>query len=141
MTETDHGELRPALRVIMMPRDTNHYGTIFGGVLLSYIDQAAFVQSRRHGRHRWVTVSIDRVDFTAPVFVGDVVLLLARTMRTGTTSVQVEIVVEAERHDGGERVLVTTAHMTMVSVSPEGRPIPFAGPPTADEPWGRKARS
>jgi len=52
-----------ALSVIMMPRDSNIYGTIFGGIILSYIDQAAFVEARRHGLHRWVTASVDRVDF------------------------------------------------------------------------------
>ncbi|MEE8246325.1 MAG: hotdog domain-containing protein, partial [Alphaproteobacteria bacterium] len=46
-----------ALRVVMLPRDTNQYGTIFGGVILSYIDQAGFIEARRHGRHRWVTAS------------------------------------------------------------------------------------
>ena len=52
-----------ALSVIMMPRDSNIYGTIFGGIILSYIDQAGFVEARRHGVHRWVTASVDRVDF------------------------------------------------------------------------------
>ncbi|MDP6541927.1 MAG: hotdog domain-containing protein, partial [Phycisphaerales bacterium] len=62
-----------ALSVIMMPRDANIYGTIFGGIILSYIDQAGFVEARRHGVHRWLTASVERVDFKKPVFVGDVV--------------------------------------------------------------------
>ena len=103
------------------------FGTIFGGVILSYIDQAAFVESRRHGLHCWVTASIDRVDFHAPVHVGDVVTLLTRTVRTGTSSVQVEVRVEAERSPTAQVVRVTEAIMTMVSVGDDGRPIPFAG--------------
>ncbi len=127
-TEQPADERRLALRVVTMPRDTNQYGTIFGGVILSYIDQAGFVEARRHGAHRWVTVAMDRVEFHAPVHLGDVVSFFTETLRTGRTSVTVEIVVEAERYAGGENVNVTRAQMTLVSVSPEGTPIPFTAP-------------
>jgi acyl-CoA thioesterase YciA len=121
---------RLALRVATLPRDTNHYGTIFGGVILSYIDQAGYVEAQRHGRHRWVTVAIDRVEFKHPVHVGDVVNLYAETTRRGTTSVNIRIEVEAERYTTGQTVAVTHASMTLVSVSADGRPIPFSSPPT-----------
>jgi len=117
-----------ALRVVMMPKDTNQYGSVFGGVILSYIDQAAFIEARRHGNHRWVTVSIDKVDFHAPVLVGDVVEFRTCTERTGRSSVGVRIVVEAERYATGDVVRVTEASMTMVSVDARLRPIPFSGP-------------
>ena len=55
-----------ALSVVMMPKDVNAYGSIFGGIILSYIDQAGFIEARKHGVHRWVTASIERVDFEAP---------------------------------------------------------------------------
>src|SRR5262245_54748514 len=87
-----------ALRVVTLPRETNQYGTIFGGVILSYMDQAGFVEARRHGVHRWVTVAIDRVEFKKPVHVGDAVSFYTSTVRTGTTSVTVRIDVEAERY-------------------------------------------
>ncbi len=119
-----------ALRIVTLPRDTNHYGTIFGGVILSYIDQAGFVEARRHGRHRWVTAAMDRVEFIAPVHLGDTVTFFSRTVRLGTKSVTVEIEVEAERHQTGEHVRVTTATLTMVSVDESGRPIPFRPAPT-----------
>lgn len=119
-----------ALRVATLPRDTNHYGTIFGGVILSYIDQAGFVEARRHGRHRWVTAAVDRVEFQAPVHVGDVVTLYTKTGRLGTKSVTVEVLVEAERYASGEVVQVTTATMTMVAVDAAGKPIAFREPPT-----------
>lgn len=122
--------LHTALRVVMMPRDANQYGSIFGGVILSYIDQAGFIEARRHGVHRWVTVTIDRVEFHSPVQVGDVVSFLTRTEETGTSSVQVRIRVEAERYSTGDIVHVTEAHMTMVSVNAACRPIPFNSPPT-----------
>ena len=74
---TDDGrmdqETMTALRIMMMPRDTNHAGTIFGGVILSHIDQAGYVEARKHGTTRWVTVALDRVEFLQPVMVGDIV--------------------------------------------------------------------
>ena len=119
-----------ALSVIMMPRDSNIYGTIFGGIILSYIDQSAFVEARRHGVHRWVTASVDRVDFKEPVYIGDVVRFITQTSKKGTSSVVVDIKVEAERFDSGDHVIVTEATLTMVSVNEHGKAIPFSGPPT-----------
>lgn len=123
-----------ALRVMTMPRDTNQYGTIFGGVILSYVDQAGFVEARRHGVHRWVTASIERVDFKAPVHLGDTVNFYASTTRTGTSSVTVLVEVEAERYATGQCIPVTAATLTMVSVDSTGKAIPFRSPPTAAEP-------
>lgn len=123
---------RLALRVVTLPKDTNQYGTIFGGVILSYIDQAGFVEARRHGVHRWVTVAVDRVEFKKPVHLGDVVGFYAQTVRAGTTSVTVRVEVEAERYLTGEVVPVTEASLTLVSVDPTGKPIPFTSPPTAN---------
>jgi acyl-CoA hydrolase len=121
------GDLRLALRVLMMPRDTNHQGTIFGGIILAHIDQAGYVEARRHGLHRWVTASIDRVDFHAPVHVGEVIECRTRTIRVGRSSVTVQVVVDAERMDGAW-ARVTEAQLTMVSVDAQGKAIPFGGP-------------
>lgn len=121
----------PALRRITSPADENHQGTVFGGVILSLIDQAGYVEARRHGLHRWVTVSIDRVDFIAPVFTGDILELGTRTERTGRSSVRVRVVVHAERWRSGESVKVTEAVLTMVAVGPDGRSIDFRSPPTS----------
>lgn len=125
---------RLALRVVTMPQDTNPLGTIFGGVILSYIDQAGFVEARHHGVHRWVTASVDRVDFTAPVLLGDIVSFYSRTTRFGTKSITVAIDVEAERFTSGQVVTVTTATLTMVAVDATGKPIPFRSPPTVQTP-------
>jgi len=124
---------RLALRVVTLPKDTNQYGTIFGGVILSYIDQAGFVEARRHGVHRWVTVAVDRVEFKQPVHLGDVVCFFAQTIRAGTSSVTVRVEVEAERYLTGEVVPVTDATLTLVSVDAAGKPIPFRSPPTANQ--------
>ena len=122
-----------ALSVMMMPRDANVYGTIFGGIILSYIDQAGFVEAKRHGIHRWVTASIERVDFTKPVYVGDVVRFKTKTLKTGRSSVLIEVTVEAERFNTHDWVVVTTAKITMISVNEEGKSIPFDSPPTVGE--------
>jgi acyl-CoA thioesterase YciA len=121
---------RTALRVVVMPRDANQYGTIFGGVILSYIDQAGFIEARRHGAHRWVTVAVDKVEFHAPVHMGDVASFLATTTGTGTSSVQVRVLVDAERYTTGDVVRVTEANMTMIAVNAAGRPSAFASSPT-----------
>lgn len=113
-----------ALRVVPMPRDTNRYGTIFGGVVLSYIDQAGAVEAQRHGDFDWVTASVSRVDFRAPVGVGDIVSFFTHTTRLGRTSLDVSVEVYAERNMSQERVHVTSAALTMVAVR-NGVPTPF----------------
>lgn len=128
-TPPPNADRRLSLRVITMPRDTNQYGTIFGGVILSYIDQAGFVEARRHGVHKWVTVAVDRVEFKQPVQVGDVVAFYTTTTRLGTSSVTVRVEVEAERYETGQTVAVTEASITLVAVDSGGKPIPFRSPP------------
>jgi len=117
-----------AMRIVTMPRETNPYGTIFGGIILSYIDQAGFVEARRHGNLDWVTAAMDKVEFHAPVFVGDIVTLVTHTTRLGRTSIDVQIEVQAERFDTHEVVHVTSAKMTMVGMC-EGKPFPFRESP------------
>jgi len=117
----------PAIRVIMMPKDTNALGTIFGGVILSYIDQAGAVEAHRHCPGRIVTVAMHEVVFHAPVYVGDLVSFWTETVRLGRTSVTVKVVVEAERgHPGGPKAKVTEAEVVFVHVGPDGRPLPVA---------------
>lgn len=114
-----------ALRALMMPADTNPYGTVFGGILLSHIDQAGFVAARRLGVHRWVTAALEKVEFVAPVRLGDTVAFYTSIQREGTTSVTVRVDVEAERFTDASVVSVTTATLTMVAVDAAGRPVPI----------------
>ena len=110
----------PAIRVLMMPRDTNAHGTIFGGVILSYIDQAGAIEARRQGLQFMVTVSMDKVAFHEPVFVGDLVSFWTETLRIGTTSITTKVVVEAIRAgDPAERVTVTEAQVVYVNLGPD----------------------
>ncbi len=134
MATSPEAQRRLALRVVTLPQDTNIYGTIFGGVILSYIDQAGFVEARTHGCHRWVTASLDRVDFHAPVHLGDVVAFYTRTQRAGTTSVTIGVEVDAERFGTGETVRVTEATITLVAIDAQGKPIPFRTAATVTPP-------
>lgn len=108
----------PAIRVTMMPRDTNAHGTIFGGVILSYIDTAGAVEAvRRTGIERFVTVAMREVVFVEPVYVGDLVTFYAEIVKIGTTSVTVRVIVEADRFAGGDNaVRVTEAEIIYVAV-------------------------
>jgi len=119
----------PAIKVIVLPKDTNALGTIFGGVILSYIDLASAVEARKAAPHRYVTKSMHEVEFHAPVFVGDIVSFFTETMRIGRTSITVKVAVEAERWGSGqgERVTVTEAEVVLVAVDEVGRPIPVLG--------------
>ena len=108
-----------AIRLTMMPRDTNAHGTIFGGVILSYIDVAGGVEAVRHTAHdRFVTVAMKEVIFHEPVFVGDLVSFYATTTRLGKTSITIKVIVEAERFGSrGQSVRVTEAEVVYVAVN------------------------
>lgn len=116
----------PAIKVLLMPKDTNALGTIFGGVILSHIDLASAVEARKVAPRRYVTRAMREVEFHEPVFVGDVVCFHTETLRVGRTSVTVKVVVEAERlaTGTGERVTVTEAEVVLVAVDESGRPRP-----------------
>jgi acyl-CoA thioesterase YciA len=108
----------PAIRITLLPRDTNSAGTIFGGVILSYIDMAGAIEAHRRTRmERFVTVAMHEVIFHKPVFVGDLVSFYAETIRIGNTSIGVRVIVEAERMGvSTERVRVTEAEVVYVAV-------------------------
>ncbi len=115
----------PAIRQVMMPRDTNAVGTIFGGVILSQIDLAAAIEAHHPHPGRVVTVSMDKVEFKAPVYVGDLVSFYTDTRRIGRTSITVHVSVWAQRRfGGGEIQYVTEAEVTMVAVDHDFQPVP-----------------
>ena len=117
--------LDPAIRVVLMPKDTNAHGTIFGGVILSYIDIAAAIEARKHTLKKIVTKAMHEVVFVAPVFVGDLVSFYTDLVRIGRTSITVKVIVEADRiSHPTRRVLVTEAEVVYVAVDENRRPIP-----------------
>ena len=114
----------PAIRITLLPRDTNSQGTIFGGVILSYIDTAGAIEAHRHTRmQRFVTVAMKEVIFHKPVFVGDLVSFYAETVRVGTTSITVRVIVEVERFGKEESVRVTEAEVVYVAVNENGQKV------------------
>src|SRR5688572_24102729 len=116
----------PAIRIALLPRDTNPQGTVFGGIILSYIDMAGAIEAHRHtGMPRFVTVAMREVIFHKPVFVGDLVSFYAETIRVGTTSITVRVIVEVERLGKSERVRVTEAEVIYVAVNEKGDKIPI----------------
>jgi acyl-CoA thioesterase YciA len=108
----------PAIRITLLPRDTNSAGTIFGGVILSYIDMAGAIEAHRHTRMpRFVTVAMREVIFHKPVFVGDLVSFYAETVNVGKTSITIRVIVETERVGSTTEVLrVTEAEVVYVAV-------------------------
>jgi acyl-CoA thioesterase YciA len=119
---------QPSIRVVMMPRDTNPFGTIFGGVILSHIDVAAALEVHRYHPGRVVTVAMNQIVFKQPVFVGDLVSFFTETVRIGTTSVTAKVSVWAQRSRNQEFVYVTEALVTMVAVDDQFRKIPIQKP-------------
>ncbi len=113
-----------AIRVLMMPRDTNYHGTIFGGVILSHIDQAGAVAAIRAGCRQVVTVAMDKVEFHQPVRVGELVSFYTEIVSVGNTSITIQVCVEATKRDGRDSVPVTRAQVTYVNVDTEGNKIP-----------------
>ena len=115
----------PAIRVALMPKDTNAHGTIFGGVILSYIDIAAAIEVRRYTSKKVVTKAMHEVVFLAPVFVGDVVSFYTELVRIGKTSITVKVVVEAQRvNNPTECACVTEAEVVYVAIDENRRPVP-----------------
>lgn len=109
---------------LVLPQDTNHIDTIFGGRILSYIDEVAALSAMKHANAIVVTASIDSVDFHSSAKVGDCLTLEAFVTYTGTTSMEVYVDVQAEDILKGEVTQTTEAFLTMVAVDFRGRPIP-----------------
>jgi acyl-CoA thioesterase YciA len=116
---------QPSIRVVMMPKDTNAHGTIFGGVILSYIDQAAAVAAKRHGAGFIVTVAMREVVFHQPVYVGDLVSFYTHLVRIGRTSITIGVEVFSESEGTENRVKVTEAEVAFVNLDKNRRPIPI----------------
>jgi acyl-CoA thioesterase YciA len=120
-------------QITLLPKDTNGYGTVFGGVIMSYIDLAAAACCRDHFRNpKFVTLVVRELTFREPVYVGDLLTLSGEIKETGRTSVTVHIVAEARRRDAREQVRVTDAEMVFVAVDEHDRKSPL-------EPWENDA--
>lgn len=120
------GGPQPAIRIVMMPRDVNPLGTIFGGLILSSIDLAGVVEAHRHSRKMLVTAAMREVKFIAPVFVGDLVSFYTETARIGHTSITIRVTVEATRAKAPHEIArVTQAEVVYVAINEAGKPVPI----------------
>jgi acyl-CoA thioesterase YciA len=116
---------QPAIRVVMMPRDANYLGTIFGGVILSSLDLAGAMAAMQHTDRKLVTAAMREVKFIAPVFVGDLVSFYTETVKIGGTSITIRVTVEAQRAKAPrETVRVTQAEVVYVAINDQGKPAP-----------------
>ena len=127
----------PAIKLLLLPKDTNAFGTIFGGVILSNIDLASAVEARKTAPHRYVTRAMHEVEFHEPVYLGDIVSFYTETVKVGRTSITVRVSVEAERWGSmqapraghGEQVKVTEAVVVLVAVNERGAAVPIRPEP------------
>ncbi|MCB1153955.1 acyl-CoA thioesterase [bacterium] len=135
VTDPKDPHRKSVLNEIVFPNQTNHYGTLFGGQALAFMDKAAFIAASRYCRRTVVTASSDQVDFHTPVRVGNVVELYSRVIKTGHTSMQVEVTMYAENLLTGEKRLCTQGLFTMVALDEHGKPTsipPLKEPPPPD---------
>ena len=114
----------PAIRVVAMPADANAYGDIFGGWLLSLMDNAAGLTAARRSRGRAVTVAMDGMVFHEPVKVGDEVSVYAEIERVGRTSMTIAVEAWRRARHQEESTKVTEAKFTFVAIDDQGRPRP-----------------
>lgn len=115
---------RCVMSEVVLPNDTNSHGTIFGGRLMSLMDKCAAISATRHSEILCVTVAVDSVEFTSPVYLGEVVMLESWVNRVFNTSLEVEISVEAENILKKKRRQCNRAFFTFVAVNARGKPVP-----------------
>src|SRR5690625_4911615 len=122
---------------LVLPPDTNHLNTIFGGKVLAYIDEVAALAAMKHSNKVVVTASIDSVNFLSAAKVGDALELKAFVTYTGTSSMEVYVKVVAQNVLKNEEKLTTESFLTMVAVDDNGRPtpVPKVYPETEEEKW------
>ena len=123
------------ISVVALPRDSNHYGFVYGGTVMSLVDQAAYAAAIRHARQPVVTVCVDHLTFLRPIHIGDIITVKAAVNYAGHTSMEVGVRVETERLESGESEHVGSAYLTMVAMDAQGQPapVPPLRPETSEE--------
>lgn len=113
---------------IVMPGQTNHYGTLFGGVLIAHMDRAANIAATRYCKSDCVTVSVDNIVFEKPVKLGEVIIVSARLIYVGTTSLLIRVKAESETTIGEKKTIIGCADFVFVAVDDTGKPISVPTP-------------
>ena len=120
-------ESATTLSVVMMLYDANHYGNVHGGTILKLVDEASYATATRHSHSNVVVASVERMDFCAPVHVGDIIILDAKLIYVGRSSMDVKVEVVTEKLKTGERLYVGTAYVTLVALDNKGKPKTVPG--------------
>lgn len=125
------------LAQLMQPEHANPLGNVHGGWIMKLVDECGALACMRHARQRVVTVAMDRMTFRQPIKVGELVTLTAQVTYTGRTSMEAEVLVEAENPINGERTHTNTAYVVYVALDENGHPAPvppvFAETPEEQE--------
>ena len=124
------------MTLMMLPSDANPKGNVFGGVILKHVDLVAGIVAKRHARNtNCVTASVDRMTFLKPVYIGNALILSARLNYVHKSSMEVEVMIEAENLEDGIKVRTGTAYVTVVALDKNGRPteVPQLASKTADD--------
>ncbi len=124
-TPSDEPEGGLTTRTLAMPADANPSGDIFGGWVLSQMDIAGGIAAGQRAKGRVATVAVDAMSFIRPVNVGDILCVYASIVRTGRTSISVNLEAWAMRGRLSERVKVTEGTFTFVAIDQDGKPTPF----------------
>ena len=111
---------------MVFPDHTNHLGTLFGGQALAWMDMAAFIVASRHARSTVVTARSEQVDFSHPIHKGDLVEVVARIVRVGRSSMDVDVELINEQLLTGARKLCTRGRFVMIALGPDGKPAPVS---------------
>lgn len=112
---------------LVLPPDTNHMQTIFGGKVLAYIDEIAAITAMKQAQTAVVTASIDSVDFVSSATVGDVLELEAVVSSTGRTSMEIFVSVHSTDLETGAKKLTTESFLTFVAMDEDNKPVEIAG--------------
>lgn len=120
---------------LMMPTDANVLGNVFGGAIMRYMDEVAAIVAWKHAGTNAVTASIDRMNFYAPVYVGNVLIMKASVNYVGRTSMEIGVRIEAHDPSTGKTTHTGSCYLTYVALDRKGKPtaIPRLVPLTADE--------
>lgn len=121
-SDTPSSEGVASLSILVTPNDVNHLGTLFGGRLVALMDQAAFIAGARLSGRSVVTASIEKLDFTVPVRLGELLTVEARVVAVGRSSMQIDVVAYAEDLQSQTRRQATQGRFVMVAVDESGRP-------------------
>ncbi|HLQ06450.1 MAG TPA: acyl-CoA thioesterase [Nitrososphaerales archaeon] len=110
---------------LMMPTDANVLGNVFGGAIMRYMDEVAAIVAWRHAGKNVVTASIDRMNFYAPVFVGNLLIMKASVNYVGTTSMEIGVRIEAQDPTTREGTHTGSCYLTYVALNEKGKPTPI----------------